>query len=86
MSLTHRPYVGHELRCDALGCSAVILPAGPRTAEAAFAAARLAGWINVKVGGEARWVCPLQQTFDERLGRWVAKPFATHAPNRKKHR
>jgi hypothetical protein len=81
VSLTHRPHVGHEVRCDARGCNATTATAAParyrRTPKSAEAAAHGLGWVTVTIAGQERWVCTLHQIYDPRLQRWVARPLIT---------
>jgi hypothetical protein len=81
VSVGRRPHVGYEVRCDARGCTATTASLAPRhvrrSQHLATEAARTLAFLEVRVGIDTRWVCPLHQTFDPRLGRWVAIPLVT---------
>lgn len=80
MSLDRRAHVGWEVRCDATGCTETTATAAPpvyrRSESRAIEAAVACGWVHVVLVGETRWVCPMHQTWDPRLDRWVATPLA----------
>jgi hypothetical protein len=75
-----RGHVGWEVRCDAHGCDAttatLVPPPFRRSPERALEAARACAWIHTTVDGQTRWACPLHQTWEQRLGRWVITPLA----------
>jgi hypothetical protein len=94
VSVARRKHIGWEVTCDAYGCSATTATDGPlshrRTAALALVAAITLSWVEIRIDGETRWVCPMHQTFDPRLGRWVAQPLVTddrprRQPLRSKH-
>lgn len=78
-----RGHVGWEVRCDARGCQATTATIAPhpfrRSPERALEAARACAWIPTEIAGRTHWVCPMHQTWDPRLGRWVATPLAIRA-------
>lgn len=75
-----RGHVGWEVRCDAVGCTATTATAAPpafrRTADRALEAAKQLGWMQARVGGQPRWVCPMHQVWEPRLDRWVVRPLS----------
>lgn len=83
MTMTRRKYIGYEITCDAHGCRASTANDAPkqyrRTSVLAVVAALTLSWVETRIGGQPRWVCPMHQTFDRRLGRWVATPLAIRA-------
>lgn len=79
MTVGRRPHVGWEVRCDATGCTATTATLAPgmnRSAEAAVSAAQQLAWVETIIRGQRLHVCPLQQTWDPRLRRWVATPLS----------
>ena len=84
MTIGRRGHVGWEVRCDARGCQAttatqVPAPGWRRNSDRALQAARTLGWISVTIEWRVFWVCPMHQTWDPRLGRWVVTPMAVRA-------
>jgi hypothetical protein len=81
MSLGRRKHIGWEITCDAHRCTATTTIQATRSRRRTPVAATLAaldlGFVETRIAGTARWVCPLHQTYDIRLGRWVAIPLIT---------
>lgn len=86
MTVGRRPHVGWEIRCDARGCPATTADLAPRSygrsSELAVEAARRLGWISTVLDGQAFVVCPMHQSWDPRLGCWVATPLVIRARTR----
>lgn len=79
MTVGRRAHVGWEVRCDARGCTATTAAQVPdrlwrRDSDRAVQAARTLGWLSVTISWHVYWVCPLHQTWEPRLERWVATP------------
>ena len=90
MTLTHRPYVGHEVVCDGTGCKATTATAAPpryrRSPQTAEAAAAALGWLRGTVASQTVWVCPRHQRWDRTLHAWVLVPYATRVHPRDRNR
>lgn len=76
MSVGRRKHVGWEVRCDGRGCQQTTALQAPsrvwlRDSDRAIEAARRLGWLSVTIDWETFWVCPLHQTYDLRIGRWI---------------
>jgi hypothetical protein len=83
MSVQRRPHVGWEVVCDARRCTETTATQTTRpwrkSSDRAAEAARRLSWVSVTINWQVSWVCPLHQTYDPRLGRWVATPLAVRA-------
>lgn len=81
MTVQRRPHVGWEVVCDARSCQQTTAHQAPaaiyrKSSDAAVEAARILGWLSLLTEWRTYWVCPLHQTYDVRIERWVVNRSA----------